>query len=340
IFVRDLQDRIVYWNRAAERLYGWRADEARGQVARDLLQKRFPVPLVEIEAEVHKQGSWEGELTHRSRNGSEIIVSTRWVLRRSPDGGPAGILESNRDITERVAEEQKFRNLLESAPDAMVIVDSAGHIQLVNAQTEKLFGYSREELTGQHTEMLIPERFRSSHVHHRQDYSHSPRPRSMGAGLDLYGRRKNGTEFPVEISLSPIQNGEGTLVASAIRDVTDRRHAEEAIESQRKALAQSNDQLVAANKELEAFSYSVSHDLRAPLRHIDGFTRLLCETYGKDVPEQAQHYLDRILAAVSHMGHLVDSLLNLARVGRRELIRQKNVSLNDLVGAAVEDFLA
>jgi PAS domain S-box-containing protein len=338
IFVRDLQDRIVYRNRAAERLYGWQADEARGQVARDLLQKRFPVPLAEIEAKVQEQGSWEGELIHHARNSSEIVVSTRWVLRRGPNGRPAGILESNRDITQRVAEERKFRNLLESAPDAMVIVDNSGQIQLINVQTEKLFGYSREELIGQHTEMLMPERFRSSHVEHRQGYSQSPQPRSMGAGLELYGRRKNGTEFPVEISLSPINTGDGTLVASAIRDITERRRAEEAIESQRKALAQTNAQLVAANKELEAFSYSVSHDLRAPLRHIDGFTRLLCETYGKDVPEQVQHYLDRILAAVSYMGRLVDGLLNLAKLGRKEILRSDGVSLGDLVLAAIADF--
>ena len=336
IFVRDLEDRIVYWNHAAERLYGWQADEARGQVARNLLQKRFPIPLAEIEAKVQQQGSWEGELIHRSRSGSEIVVSTRWVLRRGPAGKPAGILESNRDITQRVAEEHKFRNLLESAPDAMVIVNSAGHIQLINAQTEKLFGYSREELIGHHTEMLMPERFRSSHVQHRQDYSQSPRPRSMGAGLELYGRRKDGAEFPVEISLSPISTGQGTLVASAIRDVTDRRRAEEAIESQRKALSEFNGRLIAANKELEAFSYSVSHDLRAPLRHIDGFARLLCEAYGKEIPEQVQHYVDRILAAVGTMGRLVDGLLSLAGIGRKE-IRCDDVNLKDLVQGAIAD---
>ncbi len=340
IFIRDMEDKIVFWNRGAERLYGWRADEVRGKLARTILQKRFPQPLAQIEAEVSERGSWEGELIHRSRSGGEIIVSSRWVLRRDLAGNPTAILESNRDITRRATQEQMFRTLLESAPDAMVIVDDVGCIQMINAQTEKLFGYSREELVGQRVECLMPERFRPQHIHHRQGYSQSPRSRAMGVGLDLYGRRKNGTEFPIEISLSPIKTVGGTLVASAIRDVTDRRLAEEALESNRNALAQSNVQLIAANKELEAFSYSVSHDLRAPVRHIDGFARLLGETYGEEMPQQLRHYLERILAAADHMGRLVDSLLNLARIGRKELIRQEAVSLGDLARRAVSDFSA
>ncbi|HEV3482598.1 MAG TPA: PAS domain S-box protein [Candidatus Acidoferrales bacterium] len=338
IFIRDMEDKIVFWNRGAERLYGWRADEVRGKIARTILQKRFPQPLAQIEAEVSERGSWEGELIHRSRIGSEIIVSSRWMLRRDPAGNPTAILESNRDITRRATQEQMFRTLLESAPDAMVIVNDVGRIQMINAQTEKLFGYSREELIGQPVERLMPDRFRSQHIHHRQGYSQSPRTRAMGVGLDLYGQRKNGTEFPIEISLSPIETVGGTLVASAIRDVTDRRLAEEALESNRNALAQSNGQLIAANKELEAFSYSVSHDLRAPVRHIDGFARLLSETYGEQMPQQVRHYLERIIAAAEHMGRLVDSLLNLARIGRKELIRQEAVSLGDLVRRAVSDF--
>jgi PAS domain S-box-containing protein len=333
-----MEDKIVFWNRGAERLYGWRGDEVRGKVARTVLQKRFPKPLAEIEAEVSEQGSWEGELIHRSRDGGEIIVSSRWVLRRDVAGNPTAILESNRDITRRATQEKMFRTLLESAPDAMVIVDDAGCIQMINAQTERLFGYAREELVGQRVECLMPDRFRPQHIHHRQGYSESPRPRAMGVGLHLYGRRKNGTEFPIEISLSPIETVEGTLVASAIRDVTDRRLAEEALEANRNALAQSNRQLTAANKELEAFSYSVSHDLRAPVRHIDGFARLLGETYGEQMPPQAQHYIDRILAAATHMGHLVDSLLNLARIGRKDITRQQAVNLGDLVRKILSDF--
>jgi PAS domain S-box-containing protein len=336
IFVRSLEKKIVYWNRAAEQLYGWQREEACGKIRYDLLHTVFPKPLPEIQTEVFEKGYWEGELIHTRRDGAQITVSSRWALRMDAAGKPLSILESNRDISHRKQEEQKFRDLLESAPDAIVIVNELGRIVLTNAQTEKLFGYPRHELLNEPIEILIPSRFHGQHAGHRTGYTRSPRPRAMGAGFELYGCRKDGTEFPVEVSLSPLETAEGKLVSSAIRDVSRRKKAEQDIELRGQELARSNADLAAVNEELEAFSYSVSHDLRAPLRHIDGFARILKEEHSAELSEEAQKYLERILHGANHMGHLVDDLLNLAKIGRKELVR-KSTKLDLLVRETLAD---
>ena len=334
IFVRDPDGKILYWNRGAERLYGWTKGEVRGKTTHALLHTQFPEPLDEIMAQTIEKGYWEGELIHRRKDGSIVIVSSRWAVCRDAAGNPASFLESNRDITQRKQEEEKFRNLLESAPDAMVIVDNTGQIQLVNAQTEKLFGYSREELSGRNVELLMPRRFHQRHIEERQSYSKSPHTRSMGVGIELYGRRKDGSEFPVEISLSPLRTSSGTLVSSAVRDVTLRHRSEEQIRSLNTELNQKLNELRVVNLELESFSYSVSHDLRAPLRHIDGFTRILIDEHAAELSEMGRSYLDRVLKAVTQMGRLVDDLLNLAHIGRKEISRRKT-PLGDIVRQAM-----
>ncbi len=141
-------------------------------------------------------------------------------------------------VTERMRAEEKFRGLLESAPDAMVIVDSDGKIRIVNTQVDSLFGYSREELIGQSVEMLIPERYRAKHFNHRTGYVRNAKARAMGAGLELAGLRKDGSEFPVDISLSPLETEEGTLVTAAVRDITERKRTEALLQKSEESLVE------------------------------------------------------------------------------------------------------
>jgi PAS domain S-box-containing protein len=228
IIVRDpASSTVTYWNREAEELYGYSAEQAHGQVTHTLLKTTFPSSLEAVDNALLTSGRWEGELGHIRSDGAAIVMSSRQALVRDEDGRPLAIIELNSDITERKqaelslrAAEQQFRGLMESAPDAMVIVDEQATIALVNARAEELFGYAREDLIGQPVEMLLPRGLRKRHEAHRNEFLANPRARTVGAGLDLLARRNGGNEFLAEITLSPLHTDSGILISASIRDIS------------------------------------------------------------------------------------------------------------------------
>ncbi len=466
VVVGNLQGHVVEINDTALNLLGYSREELlSGQVRwAELTPPEWrPVDVHALEQLTTTGVGALREKEYFRKDGTRVPVLVGSAM---VEGVPPLALSFILDLTERKAAEAtveslrrerasdaQFRALLDTAPDAMVIVDSNGIMTLVNAQTELLFGYSRSELVGQPIELLIPERFQQAHPSHRQRYFQRHRVRPMGADLELYARRKDGSEFPIEVSLSPLETEQGLLVSSAIRDISDRKHAEqqraslaalveasddaiigktlagvvtswnegahrlfgyssaeiigkpitllvppeqraeyetvlEAVSSgeivrfdtlrrrkdgsrvdvsvtvspvrnlagvvvriskvardvthrrrTERELARAKEAAEAASRELEAFSYSVAHDLRAPLRGMNGFAQVLLDEYKDKFDADGQDWLNEILLNANRMGALIDALLSLSRVTRSEPRRQR-VDLSALAHATVSRLAA
>ncbi|HKX83290.1 MAG TPA: PAS domain S-box protein, partial [Pyrinomonadaceae bacterium] len=473
IITVDASHHIVLFNKAAEEIFRCPATEAIGQTLDRFIPTRFRASHPK---HIHEFGS--SDVVTRAMASTRQVSGVRSTGEEFPMEASISQVQLAdeklftvilRDITERRRSDDRLRTVIEGAPNGMVMIDGMGHIVLVNAQIERLFGYSRDELLGGSIEMLVPDRFRLRHVGFRDAYLKKPTMRSMGVGRDLFGLRKDGSEFPVEIGLNPLETAQGVMVLGTIVDITERKLAEQAlrrseeqlagvigsamdaiisvdeeqkiilfnsaaermfrfpsdeaigqpldrfipqrfrdaheehvrnfglthvtrrsmgalgalyglrsdgeefpieasisqIESDGKKIytvilrditerklaeernrilneeleqrvADRTAQLQAANGELESFSYSVSHDLRAPLRHINGFSQALLEDYFEEFDDAGKGYLNEIRGASQEMAGLIDDLLQLARVTRSEMHRER-VDLSELARDVIND---
>lgn len=331
IIAADLDGLILLWNEGARRLYGYEAAEVVGRVSWELLHAPEDVAAGKPHAVMRDaldNGRWEGVIARVRKDGRRFLARAVLTPRRDAAGRHVGYILISKDVTQEVPGgrgDDRFQGLLESAPDAMLIINPEGHIVVVNSQTERVFGYAREELLGQPVEILIPRRFRAGHPAQRDDYFAQPRVRPMGAGRELYGLRKGGAEFPVEVSLSPLQAEGRTYVISAVRDVTQRQRVE-------RALQEKNVELANANLAKDRFLAGMSHELRTPLNAILGFTGTLLMKLPGPLTADQEMQLRTVQASGRHLLSLINDLLDLAKIesGKVEL-RLEPVACGDVV---------
>jgi PAS domain S-box-containing protein len=260
------------------------------------------------------------ETSRRHKNGNAIAISLTDSPIRDDSGRIVGVSKIARDIraqraamvveaAERKSAEDRFRLVVEAAPNAMIMAAADGRIVLVNSQTERLFGYTRDELLGQPLEMLVPERYRAGHTGLRTGFFAEPSTRVMGGGRDLFGVRKNGAEVPIEIGLNPLTSSDGNFVLAAVIDITERKRAQD-------ELAAAKLELEIRNKDLETILHVTSHDLREPLRGIRNFSMMLSDQYAGKLDEKGRTLVSRIKRAAERLDQLVQDVLSVSQTRR------------------------
>ncbi|MBI4394721.1 MAG: MASE1 domain-containing protein [Candidatus Omnitrophica bacterium] len=327
----DEKGDITDWNRQAQMLFGWLREEVIGRpLAGVIIPHRY--------REAHWKGlkhffaTHEGpilnkrlELSALHRKGHEFLVElTVWPIRFEGSYRFNAVL---RDITERKRAEERLKQVIEFAPNAMVMVNQEGKIMLANQMVEKVFGYSHEELVGKPIETLVPHRFREKHESDRKVFHQQPTARPV-AGRELYGLHKNGTEIPVEIGLSPVETPDGTLVLAAIIDISERKQAE-------KRVAQFVKEIESANEELRGFAHIVSHDLKAPLRGIATVVEWLMNDYRAKLGKKGEEWLELINERVNLSHTLIDGILEYSSVGQVKG-KAREIDLNVLVREVID----
>lgn len=342
---------IARWNRAAERMFGYVAADAVGRPVSLIVP---PENATEEERNRAEAGSGDDvrrtEVIRVRQDGERISVLLTVLPRRNSRGELVGRTEIARDLTEQkriAAVAAQLRNAIDATPNGIVMIDDRGKIVMANVQMERLFGYTRSEMLGQTIELLIPERYRRAHPAQRDAYISSPEVRAMGHGRELFARRKDGTEFPVEVGLNPAHTPEGTFVLGAVIDITTRKKMEAElgrVHSDLQRHAQTLEKMVRDRTahlqqtiaELEGVSYSLSHDLRGPLRTIQGFVQLVVEDAGDRLNAEERDLLGKAIKAAHRLDRLIQDVLTYTRVSR-QTVALEDVDVERLLRQIVDE---
>jgi PAS domain S-box-containing protein len=326
---------VTSWNAAAERLYGYSAQEMIGRG----IEITFPAWRIEEERERHARvaaGTAESgyRCTRIRSDGQAIDVVMSMTPVYDAGGQLITIASISRPVTDAERAQARYASLLEAAPDATLCVDGSGRIVTVNAQTSNLFGYSRDELLGAEMEMLLPEDVHERHREHRASFTREPQLRSMGQGLSLTARRRDGSVFPVEVSLAPDTTDGDLVVIASVRDVTSRVQASEALRNAEAAARAAEAAARTANQAKNQFLSRMSHELRTPLNAVLGFGQLLQRRLADtEYAEAVRH----IVKGGRHLLDLINDVLDIARIESGDMsISSESVAFDDVVAETIE----
>lgn len=369
IIGESLDGVVTSWNRSAERIFGYSASEAIGRPLSSLIwpakEDEGDLDLLRRVFRGERVDHYETVRVHK--DGRRILVSLSMSPITDSNGVLIGVAKIARDISARVSMEQslfasgekirllteqeaqarassladqRFRELIEDAPDGILQIDSSGKIAVANRRAEILFGYTQQEFLRLAVDELVPEGLRADHAKHRANFVKAGGSRPMGFGLTLFGRRKDGSEFPVEISLSHVKTPSGVSITAVVRDVTERKQMEEHVRALQESYMA---ELQARQKEAERlnqlkneFLASVSHELRTPLHTIIGFADLLSEEFEGPLNPTQREFVSHIRRDSDHLLGLINDVLDLSRIegGRLEL-HVESLSLHDAISEAV-----
>ena len=328
VMALDTAGRVRLWSHGAQKILGWREEDVVGHPLPSEIEllpssnREVAVRLVKNEGTVIEVEAWTADW----EEGTVIVVADNSRYRRS-EREIRNLMEREQEALTQVRAERRFRELLEAAPDAIIEVDEDGRILTLNAVTEKSFGYSREELLGQTVDVLVPDHVRANHAGYRSKYRSHPVTRPMGSGLELLGRRKNGSTFPVEISLSPVKSQDGFRVTAVIRDITERRQIEDRLQAiQTKYTSElelRNREIERANQHKNEFLANMSHELRTPLHTVIGFSELLAEELKGPLNADQKRFINHIHKDSQHLLALINEVLDLSKIEAGKVELQK-----------------
>ncbi len=320
VIIHDLDGKILHWTTGCERLYGWSRQEAVGQIVHDLLKTRYPLPRSEIVAALRERGSWQGEIEHRTKSGSTVSIASLWVARKSDDDAIRFVLQNNSDITglkraqaDLATREAHLRSILDTVPEAMIVIDERGLVTSFSAAAAKLFGYHPEEVIGRNVRMLMPEPYRAEHDGYIANYLRTGEARIIGYGRLVKGLTKDGAVFPMELAVGEARANGQRIFTGFVRDLTSRQKMEEELRQSQKMEA------------VGQLTGGVAHDFNNHLTAIIANLEMLYPRLGDT--EQREH-VKEALEAAQEGAKLAAQLL---AFGRRQPLNPKPTDVGPLV---------